>query len=69
MLTTVIPLVIVACVTVWIVALVDLIRATDMDPVARLILALLLILAAPVGVVVWIVVRAGRPGTLAPRRG
>lgn len=44
------------------IALVDLVRATDMDPVARVIVAAALILAAPVGLLLWLFVRGGRPG-------
>jgi hypothetical protein len=41
----------------WIAALVDVVRGQQLDETARLILGLLLIFVAPVGMVVWVVVR------------
>ncbi|HXA28885.1 MAG TPA: hypothetical protein VN193_09070 [Candidatus Angelobacter sp.] len=48
----------------WVAALLDLIRATDMDPTARMILAIAVIFAAPLGVLLWLFVRGGRLGAL-----
>jgi 4-amino-4-deoxy-L-arabinose transferase-like glycosyltransferase len=50
---------------VWIVALVDVVRAAEMDQTSRLILAAVLLFAAPLGVLVWMVVRGGRIGAVA----
>jgi hypothetical protein len=58
-------LVVMALVAVWLVALIDVIGATEMDGPGRVILALLLILMAPVGVIVWAVLRGGRVGQFA----
>lgn len=46
-----------ALVGLWVGALVDVVRAREMDDTSRLILALILILIAPVGLVVWALVR------------
>ncbi len=46
----------------WVVAILDLIRATDMDPTGRMILALVLIFAAPIGILIWLGVRGGPAG-------
>jgi cytochrome bd-type quinol oxidase subunit 2 len=51
-----------ALVGLWIVALADVIRADDMEQTGRLILAAVLLFAAPIGVLIWLVVRAGRAG-------
>lgn len=45
-------------------ALLDLVRATDMDPIARVIVAAALILAAPLGLLLWLFVRGGRVGAI-----
>lgn len=45
-------------------ALVDLIRATDMELGARMILAAALILVPPLGLLLWLFVRAGRTGAV-----
>jgi hypothetical protein len=52
-------------VTLWLVALVDVIGASDMDDPGRVILGLLLIFVAPVGVILWTVLRGGRAGQIA----
>jgi len=57
-------LVLLAGLLLWLVAIVDLIQATDMDTTARLILAAALILFAPVGVLLWLIVRKGRVGMM-----
>lgn len=41
----------------WVAALLDVVRARDMDDTSRLIVALLLIFMAPIGMIVWAVVR------------
>src|SRR5690348_10576779 len=52
-----------AAAALWLVALIETISGGDgLDPAGRLILGLLLILAAPVGVLVWIGVRLFRGG-------
>jgi cytochrome bd-type quinol oxidase subunit 2 len=51
-----------ALVGLWIVALVDVIRADEMEQTGRLILAAVLLFAAPFGVLIWLVVRTGRVG-------
>jgi hypothetical protein len=45
-------------------ALLDLVRATDMDMGARAIVAAALIFAAPLGLLLWLFVRGGRTGAL-----
>ncbi|HEV7678685.1 MAG TPA: hypothetical protein VGQ42_08965 [Candidatus Dormibacteraeota bacterium] len=65
MLSEVLVLVIGGFVALWVVAIVDLVRATEMEPIGRLILAAVLIFVAPIGVLVWIGVRGGRAGVLA----
>lgn len=57
-------LVFAAGLVLWIVAIVDLIGASEMEPVGRLILAGLLLVAAPIGILVWLVVRQGRLGAV-----
>jgi len=48
----------------WIVAILDLIRATNMDPTGRMILALVLIFVAPIGILLWLGVRGGPMGAV-----
>ena len=60
-----IVLTIVVSLALWVTAIVDVIRAAEMEPVGRLILAALLIFLAPVGVLVWMGMRGGRFGVLA----
>jgi cytochrome bd-type quinol oxidase subunit 2 len=49
---------------VWVTAVLDLIRATDMEQTGRLILAAVVIFAAPIGILLWLAVRGGRVGGL-----
>jgi cytochrome bd-type quinol oxidase subunit 2 len=49
---------------VWVYAVVDLINATEMEQTGRLILAAVVIVAAPIGVLIWMGVRGGRVGAL-----
>ncbi|MEA2647353.1 MAG: hypothetical protein QOE92_2436 [Chloroflexota bacterium] len=49
----------------WIAALLDLARATEMDLGTRIIVALALILLPPIGLVVWLILRAPRRPRLA----
>jgi putative effector of murein hydrolase LrgA (UPF0299 family) len=65
MLSELIVLTIVVSLALWVTAIVDVIRATEMEPIGRLILAALLIFLAPVGVLVWVGMRGGRFGMLA----
>jgi hypothetical protein len=53
-----------AFLTLWVVAVSDVIRATEMEPLGRGILAAVVILTGPLGLVVWLVVRQGRAGVL-----
>ena len=46
-------LIILAGFVLWLVAVADLIRATEMEQTARIILAAVLLLAPPVGVLLW----------------
>jgi hypothetical protein len=64
MITTAVLFIVLVGAVVWVVALVDLVRATEMDVVARVILAAALIVVPPLGMVAWLVVRAGRMGVL-----
>lgn len=57
-------LVVAAGFVLWLMAVVDLIGATDMDPVGRLIVAGALLFVAPVGVLLWLIVRKGRLGLM-----
>lgn len=50
--------------TLTVLALLDVVRATELDPTTRLVLALALILMPPIGLLVWLVVRLGRAGVL-----
>jgi hypothetical protein len=63
--SSVIPTVIVVGLIFWVMAVLDLIRATDMEPTGRLILAAVVIFAAPIGVLLWMGIRGGRLGALA----
>jgi hypothetical protein len=45
-----------------VMALLDVVRATDLDPTARIIMALALLVVPPIGLLVWLVLRFGRPG-------
>jgi hypothetical protein len=42
---------------IWLVALVDVVQARDADPTTRLLLGALLIFTAPLGVLLWALVR------------
>lgn len=42
----------------WIYALIDLVRAVDMEMGARLITAFVLVFVPPVGLVIWLILRA-----------
>ena len=45
-----------------VMALLDVVRATDLDSAARIVLGIAVILVAPVGILVWMVLRLGRSG-------
>lgn len=46
----------------WLIAVVDLVKATDMDMGGRMILAGALLLIPPVGVLLWLLARQGKLG-------
>lgn len=46
----------------WLIAVVDLIKATDMDLGGRLIIAGALLLLPPIGVLIWLLARQGKVG-------
>jgi hypothetical protein len=48
----------------WLVAIIDLIRASEMESVSRMILALVVIFMPPVGVLLWLMVRQGALGVV-----
>lgn len=62
---TLLLLIFLVLLVLWIYALVDLVRAVEMELGARLIIALLLVMVAPLGIVAWLVVRAPRMGRVA----
>ena len=64
MLAALIATLIVVGLMAWVTAVLDLIRATDMEPTGRLILAAVVIFAAPIGILLWLAVRGGRVGAL-----
>jgi hypothetical protein len=45
-----------------VMALLDVVRATDLDTAGRIVLGLAVILVAPVGILAWMVLRLGRSG-------
>jgi hypothetical protein len=55
-------LVILAGFMLWLIAVVDLIKATDMDMGGRLIIAGALLLFPPIGVLLWLLARQGKLG-------
>ncbi|HZS14246.1 MAG TPA: PLDc N-terminal domain-containing protein [Candidatus Dormibacteraeota bacterium] len=48
----------------WVVAMRDVVRSTDLDPTGRIILAAALIVVPPLGFLLWLVMRAGWLGVL-----
>jgi hypothetical protein len=55
-------LVLAAGLLLWIVAIVDLINAREMEPGGRFILAAVVVFVPPLGLLLWLLVRQGRFG-------
>ncbi len=64
MVVSLLAVVIVLVLVGWTAALVDLIHATEMESTGRLILALAVLIAPPLGILLWMGVRGGRAGAL-----